>query len=227
MSLSGWTLNRTAALLLHFWQSGCSRSICYPHIGRQWIRTEWNIKDYNFKVFWEVNVVTTNTYLTYLLCKMFVNFGPVFRGISIYYLYSVGVAGVWGTGSRVVHSISWVAARLVGGQPEQRPVALLKPKWVLLGASKVILTFKSQAPQRLGVQASQFRVNSLPTVYVTQKGLELHAGAQIWCETWFWGREGHTELRGRGAGDAAPAVDAQTPVSFQWFVQCPGPWGSA
>lgn len=149
-----------------------------------------------------------------------------YQRYHIFYLYSVGVVGIGGAGGGVVHSVSCVAARLVRGQPEQRPIALFKPKWVLLGVSEVILTFQSQASQGLSIQSSEFGVNSLPIVYVTQKGLELQAGAQTRCQTQFWAWERYAELRGRGAGDAASAVDAQTPACLQRFIQCPGPWGS-
>lgn len=57
------------------------------------------------------------------------------------YLHSIGVGRVRGTGSGVVHSISCIAAGLVGCESKQRPVALLKPQWIPLGSGEVILTF--------------------------------------------------------------------------------------
>lgn len=102
-----------------------------------------------------------------------------------FYLDSVGVAGIGSAGSRVVNGISRVAARLVGGQPEQRPAALLEPQGLPLDAGEVILAFESQTPQRFSVQASQFGVHPLPIVNVAQEGLKLQRGAQIRRQTRF------------------------------------------
>lgn len=140
-----------------------------------------------------------------------------------FYLDSVGVAGIGSAGSRVVNAISRVAARLVGGQPEQRPAALLEPQRLPLDAGEVILAFESQTPQRLSVQASQFGVHPLPIVNVAQEGLKLQRGAQIRRQTRFGAWERCAELRGRRASDAAPAVDAEASLDLQRLVQRPGP----
>lgn len=91
----------------------------------------------------------------------------------------------------------------------------------------MIFAFQSQAPQRLGVQASQFGVDSLPAVDVAQQSLELQAGAQTGRRAGLRGRERHAELGGGGAGHARPAMDAQTPVTLERLVQRPRPRGSA
>lgn len=102
------------------------------------------------------------------------------------YLDGVGVAGVRGAGGRVVDGVSGVAAGLVGRQPEQRPVALLEPERVPLGAGEVVLALHGQAPQGLGVQPPQLRVHTLPVVDVAQEGLQLQAGAHVGRQARFW-----------------------------------------
>lgn len=141
------------------------------------------------------------------------------------YLDGVGVARVRGAGGRVVDGVSCVAARLVGREPEQGPVALLEPERVPLGAGEVVLALHGQAPQGLGVQPPQLGVDALPVVDVAQEGLQLQAGPHVRRQARFGGREGSVELRRGRAGDAGPAVDAQAAGGLQGLVQRPGPGG--
>lgn len=118
------------------------------------------------------------------------------------YLHSIGSRRVLGASGTIINGIPRVAAGLVAGQLEERPVVLAEVQLVLLLAHEAVLALGDQAAQGLGVQGPQLAVHTLLAVDVAQEVVEAGGRGHL---------AGHTELRGGeglevSAGAASPCA---------------------